>query len=110
MSSKPILIMKKKTSVNDTIEATNQNICCVVNENDKTISCLSCFRIFSTLKKVNKKYNIYMKKKIGTVSFRKFFWLFRDLNQGPNDSDSSSIQTELYISVSRNRLSPGSNP
>ena len=37
-----------------------------------------------------------MKKKIGTVSFRKNFWGERDLNPGPNDSDASSLWTELY--------------
>ena len=38
----------------------------------------------------------YMKKKIGTVSFRKNFWVERDLNPGPNDSDAGSLWIELY--------------
>ena len=37
-----------------------------------------------------------MKKKIGTVSFRKNFWVEWDLNPGPNDSDAGSLWTELY--------------
>ena len=35
----------------------------------------------------------HMKKKIGIVSFRKKFWVERDLNPGPNDSDASSLWT-----------------
>ena len=38
-----------------------------------------------------------MKKKIGNVFFRKNFWVERDLNPVPNDSDASSLWTELYM-------------
>ena len=50
-------------------------------------------------KRIHKVTWIYMKKKISTVSFRKKFGLFRDLNQGPNDSEASSIPTELYSTL-----------
>ena len=59
-----------------------------------------------------------MKKKIGNGSFRRNFWVERDLNPGPIDSDTSSLRTELYLcciaqfveSLRRNLLGPGSNP
>ena len=43
-----------------------------------------------------------MKKKIGTVSLRKNFWVERDLNPGPNDSDESKNKAyyiQMYIDI-----------
>ena len=40
-----------------------------------------------------------MKKMIDAVSFRKMFELFRDMNQGPIDSEASSLPTELYSTL-----------
>ena len=65
---------------------------------------------------------MYMKKNIGTLSFRKK-WVVQGFEQGPNDSDARSIPTKLYLlvievcyiaqlveSLRHNLMSPGSNP